>query len=278
MATLPPDASSGAVLPSLESPEPEEYPDDYRLAADMDSNGWPQSGRNRALRAIRRAFALHVAGDQHLGSLVRYGVDEFDDAGYGFVVPSIANISPRRWFPPYPGGNRAPDTPSYTGQYLDGFGNRMTVHAVANPVHSGQQPAALYDRTPGYGIVRFRRDSRQIVIEAWPRWVDPKVASARQYIGWPKTLEQADNYGRKAAAWLPELQISGMQDPVVQVIDQATGVIEYTLRVSGRRYRPKVFRDRGLYTIWVGEPGTEQWRAYTDLRAVAEPGTLQVAF
>ena len=36
----------------------------YKLAADCDSNGWPQSGRNRALREMRKGFALHLAGDQ----------------------------------------------------------------------------------------------------------------------------------------------------------------------------------------------------------------------
>ena len=34
--------------------------------ADFDANGWPQTGRNRALRAMRKAFAFHIAGDQHL--------------------------------------------------------------------------------------------------------------------------------------------------------------------------------------------------------------------
>ena len=31
---------------------------DKRLKVDLDSNGWPQSGRNRALSEIRKCFAL----------------------------------------------------------------------------------------------------------------------------------------------------------------------------------------------------------------------------
>ena len=36
------------------------------LRADYDANGWPQTPRNDALREIRKAFAVHIAGDQHL--------------------------------------------------------------------------------------------------------------------------------------------------------------------------------------------------------------------
>ncbi|MEC8778290.1 MAG: alkaline phosphatase D family protein, partial [Verrucomicrobiota bacterium] len=33
------------------------------LVADLDSNGWPQAGRNRALAELRRGFVFHYAGD-----------------------------------------------------------------------------------------------------------------------------------------------------------------------------------------------------------------------
>jgi phosphodiesterase/alkaline phosphatase D-like protein len=267
VATLPPDASSGAVLPSLDNPEPNDYPAGHKIATDMDSNGWPQTGRNRALRSIRRGFAFHVVGDQHLGSFVHYGVAEQNDSGYGFVVPSIANIWPRRWFPPQPGANPADGAPRYTGEYLDGFGNRMNVLAVANPVRSGREPAALYDRVPGYGIVRLRRESRKIEVEAWPRWIDPTAPDAQQYNGWPQTVQQEDGYGRQAAGYLPELVFGGAEDPVVQVVDESTGAIQYTLRIKGSRFRPKVFSLTTTYTIWVGEPGTSWWEPIEGLRA-----------
>jgi len=270
VATLPPEAASGAVLPSLDNPEPDEYPTDYKLAADMDSNGWPQSGRNRALRTMRKGFAFHVVGDQHLGSFVHYGIDAFNDAGYGFVVPSIANIWPRRWFPPEPGANRDPDAPRYTGEYLDGFGNRMTVMAVSNPVSSGREPAALYDRVPGYGIVRFDRATRRITAENWPRWVDPSAPDARQYYGWPITVDQVGNYGREPAAYLPELRVQGIPEPVIQVVNEITGEIVYTYRAIAPDYLPPVFDADASYTVRVGEPGTDRWRELTGLRTTQE--------
>jgi len=43
-----------------------------------------------------------------------------------------------------------------------------------------------------------------------------------------------------------------MTDPVVQIIDETYGDLAYTLRISGNKFRPPVFRD-GPYTIKIGE-------------------------
>ncbi len=108
-----------------------------RLHADLDSNGWPQTGRNRALKAIHQANAVHIAGDQHLATLIHHGIDEFGDGPWAFVVPAIVNNYYGRWWWPedeQPGANHDPDCPlPWTGNYLDGFGNRITMHAYANP-------------------------------------------------------------------------------------------------------------------------------------------------
>ncbi len=273
LATLPAEASSGAAIPSLRYAEPGEYIEGDRKAADFDSNGWPQSGRNAVLRTIRRAFAMHIGGDQHLGSVLRHGIDAFDDAGYSFIVPAAGNLWPRRWFPPDSGSGRSPGAPRYTGQFLDGFGNHMTVLAASNPVKSGHEPTALYDRVPGYGIVRFDRVTRDITMEAWPRWVDPAAPQPHLYAGWPITINQLDNDGRAAVAQLPELQFSGMEDPVVQLVDEANGEVVYTLRIAGTRFTPKVFTPTGSYTLIVGEPGTARTRTLRGIQPAA-PGTM----
>jgi hypothetical protein len=279
LATIPAEAPSGAVIPSLSYAEPGEFIEGDKKAADADSNGWPQSGRNRALRAIRRGLAFHVAGDQHLGSTVQYGIDDWNDAGYAMCVPSVANLWPRRWFPPEEGANRKPGAPRYTGEFLDGFGNKMTVYAVSNPVRSGVQPEALYDRAPGYGIARFFKDSRDIVVEIWPRWVDPSRPDAEQYYGWPVRLNQLDNDGRTAIAHLPTIVVTGMTEPVVQVVAEESGEILYTLRIMGNRFRPKVFDSTGTYTIAVGEPGTDRHQTFTGVNPTDDPGaTLDVLF
>ncbi len=256
LATLPEGANDDRVVPSMRYPAPGEYITTDHLGTDMDSNGWPQAGRNRALRTIRKGFAFHVAGDQHLGSFVHYGIDTHGDGANAFISPAIANTWPRRWFPPEPGANRQSDAPPYTGEHMDGFGNRITVHAVANPVLSERWPEELYDRAPGYGIIRFQRKTRTITAEAWPRWVDPESDDAFQYPGWPVTVHQEDNYGRAAAGYLPAIQVTGLTDPIIMVVDETTQDTLYTLRISGQSWRPKVFDASHTYSVYIGDQDT----------------------
>ena len=191
VATIPTEATSGNVIPGMAVPKQGEYVMGDKRAADGDSNGWPQTGRHLAVAALRDAGAFHLAGDQHLGSTVRYGLDDFDDAGYCLASPAIANTWPRRWYPDpsdrQPGGEVVPGTESPLGRFFDGFGNRMTVLAVANPIKTGVEPVALHDRMPGYGIVHVRRGPKgaDVVFEAWPRFGNPEDPEARPYAGWP---------------------------------------------------------------------------------------------
>jgi len=277
VATLPAEAGGDSVVPKLPPVAPDEVPSGYRCVADADSNGWPQSGRNRALRELRRAFAFHLAGDQHLGSTIQYGIDDWNDGPFALCVPSVANVWPRRWYPPEPGRNRTSDSAYYTGEFKDGFGNLMTVHAVSNPVISGHEPAALHDRAPGYGIVRLNKATRKITIECWPRYADPSAPGAKQYPGWPITIEQADNYGRKPAGWLPMFVVNGMTDPVVQVVHADSGEIVYTLRIKGIRFRPKVF-DAGPHDVHIGEPGTARMKILRGLQPGADDEAIELSF
>ncbi|MER7471379.1 alkaline phosphatase D family protein [Micromonospora sp. NPDC000018] len=160
---------------------------------DWDSNGWPKTGRDRAVQLLTDAHAVVLSGDQHLGSLVRHGVDGFADGPVQFTTPA-GNSSFQRWFEPaqpLANGNEHP----YTGDFTDGFGNRLRVLAVANPkvsfadyrkgYPSGQ---GLGDRTlkqEGYGIVRVRPATQEFVFEAWPWDRDPRAAQTRQFAGWP---------------------------------------------------------------------------------------------
>ncbi|QDV13088.1 hypothetical protein CA51_29740 [Rosistilla oblonga] len=207
-----------------------------RLHADMDSNGWPQTGRNKALKSLRKAFAFHYAGDQHLATLFHHGVDEYRDAVWSFCVPSIANLYLRWWEPLEPGANREPGSPEYTGDQLDGFGNKVTNYAAANPE---KMPAGnlLNTRAAGFGIVRLNTKTREITMECWPRNVDVTDPSAKQYPGWPRTISQFDNYNPPSWGQLGELTFD-VDSPVVQLVDSANGEILYTVRVSGKRFAP----------------------------------------
>jgi len=240
-----------------------------RLYADLDSNGWPQTGRNKALAEMRRCFALHIAGDQHLATIFHHGIDDWNDANYSFCVPSIANYYLRWWKPLEPGKNRAPGQPEYLGEFLDGFNNKITLHAVANPSEEPNGGDKLTTRAAGFGVVRFDVKSRKITMECWPRHTDIGNPEA-QYEGWPKTIDQLDNYGRKAAAWLPELRLN-RPDQVVQVIDEESLEIVYTLRIKGQNFRPKVFH-AGQYSIRVGEGS--RMKTITNVSALADQNSF----
>ncbi|MBI69785.1 MAG: hypothetical protein CMJ38_07285 [Phycisphaerae bacterium] len=152
--------------------------------ADADSNGWPQSARNRAVSMLQQAGALHVAGDQHLGYVAQYAVNEHGDGTYVFCTPAIANTWPRRWMP---------KDKEVTGHHVDGFGNKVTVHAVSNPHQYQQEPAALHDRAPGWGYILCDPINRTVTIEAWPRFAEPNADDSLQYDGWPIVLEEMGN-------------------------------------------------------------------------------------
>jgi PhoD-like phosphatase len=155
-----------------------------RLFADLDSNGWPQTGRNRALRLIQAAGAVHIAGDQHLATVIQHGIDDFRDGPFAFVVPASVNTIYERWWHPdedAAGANRDPNSPlPFTGDYLDGFGNHLTMHAYANP-------DAGFDGE-GYGLIRFDKAAREATFECWPRTVDVSDPEAQQFVGWPVTV------------------------------------------------------------------------------------------
>jgi hypothetical protein len=156
-----------------------------RLHADMDSNGWPQTGRNKALKLIKKANAVHVAGDQHLATIIQHGTDEFRDGPWAFVVPAIVNNYYSRWWWPADekaGANSTPENPlPWTGDYLDGFGNRITMQSYVNP----ESPS----RGGGYGLIRFHKKAQTVTFECWPREADVTRPGARQFTGWPKTIK-----------------------------------------------------------------------------------------
>ena len=73
---------------------------DRRLLADLDCNGWPQTPSRNALKLIRRAWAVHLCGDQHLAVTVKHGIEEHGDGPYGFTGPALVNTIYGRWWHP----------------------------------------------------------------------------------------------------------------------------------------------------------------------------------
>lgn len=222
-----------------------------RLLADLDSNAWPQTGRNKALQEMRRAWAPHLCGDQHLAVVVKHGIDSQRDGPYGFTSPAIVNTIYGRWWWPEdekPGPNADPKNPlPWTGDFLDGLGNRIHMMAYANPPNTNDEK----QRGDGFGIARFNKKTRKITFECWPRFSSVNEGDKAQYPGWPITIDYRDNDGRQPTGFLPEIVASGKQRPVVQVVEESSGEILYTVRSATNRFKPPVYAD-GTYTVKVG--------------------------
>ena len=241
------------------------------IVADLDSNGWPQAGRNRALAELRKGFVFHYAGDQHLASIVRHGIDDWGDAGFSFCVPSIAAGYPRSWRPDKEGRpvrNRpAPGLPN-TGDYKDGLDNKLSVFAIGNPAKENRKGRlnTLHDKASGFGIARFNAKSGSIKMECWRLLFD--AANPRpedQFPGWPKTIRYTDNYGRKPVGHLPLIKVTGMKNPVIQVKD-SKGELVYALRIRGASFRPPVFVKEEAYEVKVGDPDLDSWKTLRSLK------------
>ncbi|MBX7208563.1 MAG: alkaline phosphatase D family protein [Verrucomicrobiaceae bacterium] len=239
------------------------------LRADYDQNGWPQSARNAALREIRKCFAIHIAGDQHLPAVVHYGIDEHRDAGVAFAGPAV-NVGYPRWWEPTEKVNGRKPGQGITGDFTDHFGHPMTVLAVKNgPARpSNEVIQNLIEKTSGFGLVRFDKTKRTITIECWPFASDFGKPGAPQFETWPVVTTQIDQYARKTAAQLPKLEITGVKNALVEVIDEK-GELVHALRVESREWQPLVFAE-GKYSVRVSDPESGKSETLKDVMATTQ--------
>ncbi len=248
------------------------------VRADYDTNGWPQTARNRALRLVRKAFAVHIAGDQHLPAVVHYGIDQHRDGPIAFAGPAVNVGYPRWWEPERASWTAGKAGGSLTGDFTDSFGHPMTVMAVRNGAVEPRQIDLLNflnDKASGLGVVRFEKQHRSITIECWPI-VGNSTAITPQLPGWPVTVRMMDNYGRKVAGFLPTLRIRGCPAALVEVAEHASGELQYALRVNGERFKPHVFFP-GTYDVVISDPDGTALTRLGALEARREnPTTLEI--
>lgn len=256
------------------------------LYADLDSGGWPKTARDRALRVIRKGFAFHVSGDQHLPTLSQYGIDDYRDAGWSFCTPAIYVGYERRFLPErlgLPITGRPEHGHPNTGFYRDPFGSPHYIYAVGNPE---DQPVRTprhqsgEDKSSGYGLVVFDQEARTIEVNAF-RYLANISSESRdnQFPGWPHTIGQLDNYGRQIAGYLPTLRVHGIDKPVVILSNELTGEIEYAMRLTGNEFEPFVF-EGGTYSIKVGDPDQDEWQVLEHLQTLDDASSerLEVTF
>lgn len=150
-----------------------------KVSPDMDTNGWPKAGRDRALNALNQNNILFISGDQHLGAVI----EVFDSSQTPFTffsVPAITNTWPRMWWP----SNEHQNKNHPLGDYTDAFGNELTVKAIANPTKNAPEPSDFNYKSPGFGIIDINKKGTKAKLKAYPLFFDQKKRST-MFPGWP---------------------------------------------------------------------------------------------
>ncbi|MDD4107357.1 MAG: alkaline phosphatase D family protein [Prolixibacteraceae bacterium] len=230
------------------------------LYGDLDSGGWPKSGRDEVIKLMRKVAAFHINGDQHIPSLVQYGLENYRDAGWSFCTPAICNYYVR-WFLPDELDVEIIDRPEHgypnTGKYVDAFGNKNYVYAIGNPGKITVDQNSRYNnaqiRSSGFGMVTFDKDERTIAIDSWRFKADVENPNPvrDQFPGWPLTISQFDNLGHGAENILPEIQVN-KPDQLIQVWNERTGELVQIYRIKGDIVQPQL-HESGIYTVKMGE-------------------------
>ena len=233
---------------------------DNRLLADLDCNGWPQTKRDTALRKLQACRATHLCGDQHLGVVIKHGIDAFRDGPWGFTSPATVNTIYGRWWWPedeQAGGGEPVESPlPWTGDYRDGLNNRITMVAYANPGFTTMKEARQQQNTQGhaeladgYGLAIFNVKTDENEFQCWPRYADI-AAGDTQFEGWPVRFDASENDGRKVAGRLPAVPLAGGAG-TVGVFNATTGEHVSSVRVTAASYAAPVFDAAARYRVTV---------------------------
>ena len=265
------------------------------ITKDYDTGGWPRAGRDRAVSEFRKARALIVGGDQHLGTLIRLGLETCSDGPVQFCVPAIGNIFWRWFYPRNSGTGPLADPQGYTGDFEDGFGNRFRLLAAANPTDvkfmgDRNQTLRRWNSRPGInvdslrlcqgdgvGIVRIDTGKRTYRIECWPYDVMPNPEGKGQFQGWPATFSQARMDGRDASSYIARIEYPAGKKICAAVFDQIINelIYCYPLKTSGE---PLPVYHKGIYDILLIEPESSVRlpRKFSGLLAVDNPQNARV--
>jgi len=109
----------------------------------------------------------------------------------------------------------------------------------------------------------MNRRTRDVVLEAWPRWVDPASEGARTYEDWPVTFNQEEGDGRKVVSYLATVEYVEGLAPALEVTDVTLNEHVYSMRPNGTSYQVPVYDEGHDYQLKVSHPdGTVQTYSY----------------
>jgi hypothetical protein len=85
-----------------------------------------------------------------------------------------------------------------TGEYLDGFGNKVYVYAVGNPEVGTEKNRydKAHQKGSGFGLVTIDPAAKTYVLDSFRFKIDATDGKAsNQFPGWPVTIHQEENGG-----------------------------------------------------------------------------------
>ena len=112
----------------------------------------------------------------------------------------------------------------------------------------------------GTGYVKINSAKRTLVYNRQ----QPFPNQDRSCAGWPIRCKQSAAYDCCHMGYLSPVEIMGRPNAVVQVVDENTGRLVYSVRSGGSVLLPRIFRI-GHYTLVVGEPETGSQHRFGNL-------------
>ena len=248
---------------------------------DLDTNGWPTDGRNKAVSALKKAGAFSLVGDQHLGSIAHLGDKHYQDSSLTFMSTGLNNGLLRAWDPknrmPFLDGDQNTwDLDRGTGDFIDLHGHRLSILAATNATienggdFSRSDPNLRAQQTgSGYATLELNKQRGTFTFD---QIIYPMTSGNPQsFPGWPQTFSVADNVGALSsdARFLPPItyEQGPINRPILQVIDQQNDEVLYTIRVPQNNFSPPVFGD-GPYIVRRRQQSQTRWTDTRDVRPV----------
>lgn len=190
------------------------------------------------VRNIRKAFVTHLAGMQNPPSVIQYGSDEFGDGSFAFTVPSLAASSQMQWSPVTGAHRPLLGRKSYTGDFEDENGGKMTVFSVAGPGGMGEEESLT--SAAGFGVVQFDKRNRRIRFACRPLIFDVSRYDQDPFGDWPFEIGQQDHFAGRSPHFLPPLIIEGMDQAIVRISKNGELMSVLKIRPSILPYVPRV--------------------------------------
>jgi hypothetical protein len=235
-------------------------------AKDQNTNGWPPEGRDAALRIIRKAHAPIITGGENPSHVVQHGIQNWKDAIYSYGIPPLYSNGLRGWYISDTSRVSKNSISPFTGNFQDGFGNHVSLRAIANPYIPGPQPNTNFNKGAGYGMVRFDKYRQRITFTSWPAQANPE--NNAPFPGWPVSLKVEENYRKPASMSLPQILTQGLgAHPVFKVYPANGDELVYARRAADSIFQPPAV-NKTFYNIVVGCPEENKLDTLRNLKPV----------